>query len=364
VAAFPRIDSVQKAFDKKIQIILVSEDSKSQLDQYIAKLHRKSKMPDVPSITSDTTLSKLFPHIYVPHHVWIDEKGMISEITSGYNTTIAHVTEFLEGKKIQVSNKVDIARGYFDHTTLSQYIADSKIRATEYSSLITNYNEAIPSYGVLNKIDTVSKTVRNSVLNSPILMLYKIAFISNSGVYSKDNFYLKNRVILKLVDSSAFIQPNDRNFKDAWDKKARFSYEQILSLSDTANSKIYMQEDLNRFFKAKYHIQAKIERKRIVCMVLKRTSAPLDITTSGGKRNYDIHNLRNFPFKDFAYQLSEIYQGSTAPFVNETNLNANVDLAIKAELNNLPQLRRELQNHGLDIIEAERDINMLVISDH
>src|SRR5699024_8057259 len=66
-AALREMESLQKLLGKRIQIIMINKESKKVTENFFEKLGT-SKTPDLPFVTGYTVLSKLCPHLLVPHH--------------------------------------------------------------------------------------------------------------------------------------------------------------------------------------------------------------------------------------------------------------------------------------------------------
>src|SRR5579875_571286 len=73
IHAFPKLDSLQKLFASQIQIVLVTKNSKTQINEMLS--HVKTRLPDLPCIVNDTLLNQLFPHEGEPFQVWIAPDG-------------------------------------------------------------------------------------------------------------------------------------------------------------------------------------------------------------------------------------------------------------------------------------------------
>ncbi len=78
IQMFPFEDSVQQAFNDKLQIILVTSDPKEKVIAFFKKWdsahHSHFQMPIV---CEDSVLSKLFRLNTIPHYVWISPEGSL-----------------------------------------------------------------------------------------------------------------------------------------------------------------------------------------------------------------------------------------------------------------------------------------------
>ena len=73
---FPKMDSLQKLFGDKLQVILVNtkhtRDSREKVEGFFAKWKTRYPDFDLPSAVMDTIASLFFRHQFIPHYVWID----------------------------------------------------------------------------------------------------------------------------------------------------------------------------------------------------------------------------------------------------------------------------------------------------
>ena len=101
IRAFPKIDSLQKAFGGQVQFIMVNKDSKDSTKRFF-NYRKRIKMPAVPFVTGDKVLRKLFPHVGEPFCVWVDQQGVVQS-KSG-DTKYNDIAAFLKGKVPDIAN--------------------------------------------------------------------------------------------------------------------------------------------------------------------------------------------------------------------------------------------------------------------
>lgn len=110
---FPLIDSIQREFKDRVQVILVNNitgtlDTKEKIRSFYKKqIVDKVKRFTVPIAMEDTVLSKIFPHIYLPHYVWIGTNNKVIGITSSEGFTRENVYAALRGD-ILTNGSVDM----------------------------------------------------------------------------------------------------------------------------------------------------------------------------------------------------------------------------------------------------------------
>ncbi len=106
IAAMPKLDSLQQLFSDRLQIVLVTKDKAVAVDKFFAR--GKFNRPQVSMVVEDSLLSALFPHEFVPYHVWISEQGVVKYITGGGNASKETVTAYFRGQALSFTNKVSL----------------------------------------------------------------------------------------------------------------------------------------------------------------------------------------------------------------------------------------------------------------
>jgi hypothetical protein len=111
-----------------------------------------------------------------------------------------------------------------------------------------------------------------------------------------------------------------------------------------------------------------MEKRKAKCLTLIRTSGEDKLKTAGGKPKISFDNLggvvSNKPLSEFIFKMTALYfQKQSFPVLNETGYVQNVDLRLNADMTNLEAVNRELEKYDLRFIKADRDVEMLVISD-
>ena len=85
VTMFPLEDSLQKIFKDDVQFILVTTDSTGKVAAFLKDWNAKHKTTlELPVITEDGLLRRLFRHYYVPHYAWLAPDGSLLAQTLDY----------------------------------------------------------------------------------------------------------------------------------------------------------------------------------------------------------------------------------------------------------------------------------------
>ena len=94
-----------------MKILLISSEGSNDIKD-IGQFFEKHFNPadekyTFPFIANDTTLTKLFPHISIPHVVWL-YNGKVIAITDGGEISTAHIQQVLQHKPVSFDMKEDV----------------------------------------------------------------------------------------------------------------------------------------------------------------------------------------------------------------------------------------------------------------
>jgi thiol-disulfide isomerase/thioredoxin len=362
IAAFPEMDSLQKIFGNKIQIIMVNKEDEDSTKHFFTKM-KNIKMPSLPFVTGDTILSKFFPYLLVPQHVWIDDSGTVRYITNGWNTTAAHIREFLNGKDIKLPLKKDILNFSWDEPFIT--IPDNNIQnKIEYYSYMMHAIKGLSgSYGLDSKDGSL---IPNHIQFNRVeaINLFAKAF----GEGGKYDFNPRNSIVLEVKDTAMFVAPKNIDAFNKWSEKYSYCYELMVPPSKASLLYKFMQQDLERYF----GVKARIEKRKVRCIVIVRTGKKNKIKTKGGKsETYQKDQqwyFQNVSINDFILELRVIADNKPCPepIIDNTDYKGNVDIAMDASLIknfNIATLRKSLQKFGLDVKEEIWPTTVLVIKE-
>jgi hypothetical protein len=190
--------------------------------------------------------------------------------------------------------------------------------------------------------------------------LYRLSYRENGRYLSLRKAALEVREPSRLIEWKF-----GKDYEDWLQDKNGYCYELIVPPALSSQAYSMMQQDLARLFPA---YQSSVEMRRTRCLVLTSTSSETPFKSAGGKPlvRFDPFGcmLVNVPITRFLSRLKMQYMQASYPeILNETGYTGNIDLKIEASLSKLEPLNRELEKYKLRLIEADRDIETLVIRD-
>lgn len=383
IAGFPKMVRLQEKFGGRIQIILVNtNEGKGEIEKRMG--YNINKIPNLPSIVNAKHLFPYFPRRWSPYHVWIDQSGIIRIVGSSANTYEKKISDLLNGKQI-FSWKDECTRPGFSENTPYYKLVNGNIETESYNSFFTVFNNDYAPKGktlgssVINKVDILNNTSRNTFINWTILELFHEAFKEQKVLSSTKSKYIFNpfyRGMLEVKDSLRYSNSYGREIVDTAYVKSMFCYEQNYPLHISADSaQGMMAEDLNTYFGKLYGTYGRMEKRSLPCYVIVKSSGKnynrLLSRSEDYKETRLMKNGKNFikyqaiSFTDiFDYNLRKKLDTSKTMLINESGIKGDtkidIDLPVNASLTDIKQV---LRAYGLDIIERNTEVELLVISD-
>lgn len=349
VKSVPEMEALQNSFGKKLAILTITTDKLAGIKKMLGRLNMK--LPQ-DLVQVDTGLLHYFPFTSLPHHVWLDSNYRVVYITHGFNATAENFTAFLNGIPLPFAKKYEFEK--FDRTQplwveLNNHLPDHLPYYSYLAKFVNGYT------ALMGRVTDSSKDLAGfKAYNQPLLTIIKAAW----GKFPERTFDNNNRIMIDVRDSSVFKQPADGNRYRDWAIKNAYSYELRMPFAKKNELFTIMQQDILRFFDYDITIQ-KMSRP---CYILVRTSAEDKLKTKGDVKKMpsskDSIVLLNLPLKNFVQGLNRELD---KPCIDETGYTGNVDLRLGSWYTDVGKLKNELHKYGLDLVEQERVIDMLVI---
>lgn len=106
VRSLQKLDSIQRYFPDKIQVLLITRDKQERLQEF---LNKSQFAVDVrlPFFSETPNHLVLFPHTSIPHIIIIDKKGEIKAITGSKGITLKNIESLINNKPIEFPLKND-----------------------------------------------------------------------------------------------------------------------------------------------------------------------------------------------------------------------------------------------------------------
>ncbi len=340
---FPKMEELQKQFGDKIKILAVSNQERVTLEKFFATKNGQ-RYKNVVSVAGDKMFHQLFPHKGVPYIIWIKD-GKLLNTTDGAQVTEKTIQEVLGGENSSLQTIVQMSRDR--PLMLSENFDNEKDLSMISYSLFAKGR--IRGMGFGSGFHRSGQIVYGRQFTN--FSFWEIASAIANEIFQKQNqsFNEKRQII-------EFKNP-ERRVED----KSLYNYEYIVPQSKADSLYPLMLENLSRF--ADY--KTTIEKRKVKCLVLKRTSSVDKLKTKGSEMSFlfslsktDLQNTSLYALVNSLNAVPTI----SLPIVDETGYPNNIDLTMGA-ISDLNSIRKELMRYDLDLVEAERVLDMLVISE-
>jgi thiol-disulfide isomerase/thioredoxin len=359
IASLPKMDSLQKKFSSTLQIIMVAPDDKENellFDKYRDKMNLQ-----IPSAFDSKFLNN-FDIESLPFIIVIDPKGIIRGVT--YKVNSNDISDFLAGRSPQLpktyskTEQSEQKRKY--NYRLPFLVNGNGGEETDfmYRSLLSKANQYADGFPGKVELDEFGKF---EILGIDLNCLYMYAYTGKYPYWGpRDSLYGKfwPKLILNISDTDKLKYTNEVN-------PDLYSYSLIVPKEKGKNSFLMsvMQSDLEKYFGYK----VSVEIRKMPCwnlvilneksMKLKTNGGPF--YSSPGKTSAGF-SVRNYPMKNFLSCLPNV----GIPFYDETGITGNIDITMDCIMTDIDQVRKGLQANGLDLIEGEKEMKVVVISEY
>lgn len=414
IASFPHMEKLQNEFKNKIQILLVTKDSRKELE-FLFKNSKNVINSNLPMIFNDTLFSSAyFPHTSVPFHVWIGSGKKVIATTFSHETTYESIKLYLEGKDPRLTIRNDhVDRGFpeeypneknsilsFDRGRLinniiyySQIPDEIEInKLPKYkSSVISKQLPTLPQYSTFLTIDPGFKGVgtgggqrrylRSNTNEIMGISLYNVGIstlidTAYSELLAQLDQYIAESSISIQIDSTAknFYEIFNTNTQPAkFMMNNTFSYESCMTNYTNKKAKSIMRLDIERCF----GLKAKLESKSYSHIQIKITdTSKLKKLFSDHKSNAEAASyndesksyFENYMWGAFVESIRGANRTNTSPiiedktgitFTNKINITfPNLNLEITDD--NIPYLNKHFKKYGL-LFQSEKRVSKFLV---
>ena len=379
IDGFPKMERLQSEFKDKIQVILVNYlDSKESLLK--TGFPHKSPSPIIastklPFAIEEQKFMDLFSVNGVPYVIWI-YNDTVAALTTGRAVTAEAISKVLDGQGYKGRNVVTMGDlGMVDDTKGNEHASilqlKNKVLSENllYSSVIAR-NIGGKGFSGLIQDSATSKYIGLRSFNYPLDLL-----ATSMGI---DMFHKRDWIVLE-VDHPELLcrQANMTEVEKAeFEQKGIYAIEikfpaERMSGNDPADIKMLQKATL-REIEQYFGVKATVEKRKVPCRILVRTGKEDQLKQNGGEYTYQGNGSKNsggllFRKGNITLLYEEIrfslHFPPFKPFFNETGISKDklFDIDLNTTMEDVEKLRTALKQYGLDIVEEERELDMLVV---
>lgn len=337
IQTMPKLQKLQEKLKDKVQIITVGWQDKATLEKFFNNNQfLKENKVNLPVIYSDVDLKERFPHLSVPHVVFI-YKGRVYAITGNKVITEEHILDLYDKGTIDLPLKDDFGKG--------DLMGQAK-KSLQIKGLVTlsGYQNGVPFESFRRKLDSVTGLQKTSFYN---VSIYSAVLSTWAKIKKGDYIPRPERLILKVKDPNHYR--DIANIGDVWYAEHSISYERLdaIERTDSAQAQIVLQ-DLHSFLGLR--IYKKMEE--IECLILK----PCHVKTY----------TRKIPFNGMTFEGSSVLavmldMGEQFPPVLDL-VKSKVQIKL-GDYNNLEELNEQLAAYGIVAEIGKGEQEVLVIEE-
>ena len=342
IALMPHLKELQKTVGDKVQILTVTWESREAIESFFKKSkYLKEKNTFLPTIVGDTLLRKYFPHLGVPHSVYL-YKGKVKAITHSDYIKVEYIEKLLADSKLDIPVKDD-----FNTKVIMQDADKQKVIG---KVVVTGYQEGLVFKGGLPiEKDSLSGQFITYINNSGILSAYTRLF---AQIKMPDFIWHADRIIWKVKDKIRYEAAFDERDMEIWERKYAICYQRISqdTLPKAEMAKLVMK-DLN-FFLGLNVRQTKAEKDVIV--IRKTDRSRIGATEVPDQDALLIEGANNLAF--FSLDMTAKFP----PAIDESGYTGLIKLG---QFSTIEELSAQLLFYGLEAVKTKREIDVLVVEE-
>jgi thiol-disulfide isomerase/thioredoxin len=285
------------------------------------------------TIVSDTLLKTYFPHVGIPHLIWINSKGIIVGITGSKEVKLDDVLEFLETDQINLGLKSELVKNH--RSTIWEIKSHENILENIGYTLITPFIKDLSPIEIVNNNNFKIVSYRNR----PIIELYKNAL--------SDKYSFSSNEIKWLVpnpDRYAFWLSDTKDYSK-WLEENAICYEKKIEASKPLNMLLDLNSNLG--------LNVEVKDSILSCLIISEESIQKP------KINWNTYK-NGLSLKRLINEMTEIL-----PDIHMVDETGRLFMFYKdinpKDLNSRQKLISYLQLNQLQIQEANRTIQFLII---
>lgn len=391
IAALPEMEALQRKFGTKIKILPITLEAEKDILPFW-KNNNYTKKLSLPSVVEDSNAHDYFPHIGVPHEVWI-YKGKVAAITFSDYVKAINIQKILDGERVDWPVKNDFYK--FDANKIPLFSIDQNQIDTSSTFLkyaaIRGYKSGVNSVGLSGGREIVrdkqKKTIRTYILNEPILTAYIRNWIAVLGIYP-DSFVTPdggttfvtpypNAVVWEVADKSKYFLDEKLGEMQGFVVKNGICFESLQPDTGQNDKAVYISviKDLDRLL----GLHVRWEKRKEKVLVLIRTneedklkSKQVILMVRDKFKNYpnrrELKEGNLYHFRDVGLNRVVDYlnkESASNPYVfDETGYTGNVDMDLNIpSWSDINAVRKEFAPYGLALKEEERLVDKLIFTE-
>jgi thiol-disulfide isomerase/thioredoxin len=353
IEALPRLDTLQKKYFNRLQIIVVSNETATRMQVFL-KNNVIAKEVSLPFVAGDKALNSLFPHEFVPHEVWI-YKGTVKAITTAEYVNGKNIEAILNQVPVNWEVKTDLA-AYDYHSPLlvinPKSLNEQHAPSNFYYTTLTGYLPGVATR-YTRETDSVKQVIKLHLINYSILDLYRFTL-------GKPNDFPYSHIRIMAKHPEHFIYRHNPEYRDVWNNKNTWCYEGVFpAITSEKAVREKIKIDLDFYL----HLKSNIETVSVNGFLLKRdTSQTPSLKFAGEKISSNKGQLDFITVDNLLVRLNHDF--INLPFFSDLPPACIIDFKVNQDVLSSPKtLEEALRAYHLSLQPCIRSIPMLILSD-
>ncbi|NCU04870.1 MAG: redoxin domain-containing protein [Chitinophagaceae bacterium] len=356
VKSFRKIDSLQEKFKDRVQFVLInskrSGDTRAKVEAVFKSWEQRNGRPlNLTAVVEDTVAVSRYPHLLLPHYVWLDTAGNLITETGADEVNAATIEAVLAGVPVKFEGKRD------QQTEAPLYSNNDlpKDQLQQYALLIKGYNAGLPSgnrYRVTNGI-----THGRAITNSSLHELY------NTVVHKFYPALSTKQILCEVKDSMLLHMAFTDSRYGEWSKEHLYSLDFVVPVEKADLLYPLLLQYLNDYTA----FEGRVEERLIDCWLLRFTGDSLQLKSKQQKtvnrlaakeksylQNGELRALVNFLNQSVAIVF---------PVLDETGISYRIDLSFASRLETFSAIETALKQYAFVLERTQRKLKVFVLRD-
>lgn len=331
IASFPHLEELQKKFSADLQVITITGESEDRIKKFLEK--RKVNLPIV--IDAKRELENYFPHRTVSHTVIIDKDGIIRAITTPSEVSEEIIKKVISNEPISILEKKDV----MDFDPSKPLSGNENFT---YQITVTPYQEGVPSMSNATGGKGGYANRRIFATNLSAQSLYEIAY----------QFPTSIRTVVEVKDRTAFD----------WNKQNAICFDLIVPENKGEQRFEIMQQQLDVLFNYEVKVEDRIKPVKVLRII---HGEKAKLIPSNGEEKISSYSGNGLSMKNSESRIIADFLAIqfNKPVVDKTGLSGLYSVELNWFNENPDQIHQELKKFGLELVDEELKIEVLVISD-
>lgn len=346
----PKIQAFQDQFGSNLQFILLGDE-----DAHIRKVYekfRKNMGLEFP-VMYDSVFFRAYDIPFVPRYIWIDESGFVRAVTGPDEVTESNIQSFIKYGSFAI--KPVVKRTFFSPDKLLLTGGNGGTDTSFlFRSILSLYQTSLIAYTPL-KLE-YDKNNMFQALGVTMADLYRYAYFGKARWNIHDSMYGEYALTPLFTTDRVPDSP-------AIAKRYCYSFKSPEVVGDEDLLQRALRNDLATFF----GYEVMLTRLKMPCWKLLvlpglREKLRTKFTEQRIETTYAGMDFQNVPVTVVLENLNYL-RTDDYPYINETGINFNIDLSLEGMMTDPRELHKALRNAGLALVEGEKEMWVLVLSD-